>query len=66
VSREAEVAQAINEVAAYFGGLNVVVNNAGISGTSKPTHEITEAEWEQVQAVNVKGVFIAPNTQSLI
>jgi NAD(P)-dependent dehydrogenase (short-subunit alcohol dehydrogenase family) len=57
VTREAEVAQAINDVAIHFGGLNVIVNNAGISGVNKPTHEITEAEWDQVQAVNVKGVF---------
>jgi NAD(P)-dependent dehydrogenase (short-subunit alcohol dehydrogenase family) len=33
------------------------VNNAGISGPNKPTHELTESEWDQVQAVNVKGVF---------
>jgi NAD(P)-dependent dehydrogenase (short-subunit alcohol dehydrogenase family) len=35
----------------------VLVNNAGISGTNKPTHELTEAEWDRVQSVNVKGVF---------
>jgi len=35
----------------------VLVNNAGSAGTNKPTHEITEAEWDRVQAVNVKGVF---------
>ena len=33
------------------------MNNAGISGVSKPTHEITEQEWDRVQAVNVKGPF---------
>lgn len=40
-----------------FGGLHVLVNNAGISGSTKLTHEITEAEWDRVQAVNVKGVL---------
>ena len=35
----------------------MLVNNAGIAGANKPTHEITEAEWDRVQAVNVKGVF---------
>jgi NAD(P)-dependent dehydrogenase (short-subunit alcohol dehydrogenase family) len=40
-----------------YGQLDVLVNNAGISGTNKPTHEISEAEWDQVMAVNVKGVF---------
>jgi NAD(P)-dependent dehydrogenase (short-subunit alcohol dehydrogenase family) len=57
VASEAEVAGAINAVAAQFGGLHVLVNNAGISGANKPTHELTEAEWDQVQSINVKGVF---------
>lgn len=57
VCDEAGVKSAIDDVAARFGALHVLVNNAGISGSSKPTHELTEAEWDLVQAVNVKGVF---------
>jgi NAD(P)-dependent dehydrogenase (short-subunit alcohol dehydrogenase family) len=57
VTKEAEVARVINEAAAHFGSLTVLVNNAGISGANKPTHELTEEEWDHVQAVNVKGVF---------
>ncbi|WP_421933554.1 SDR family NAD(P)-dependent oxidoreductase [Phenylobacterium sp.] len=57
VSKEAEVRRVIDEVAAHFGRLDVLVNNAGVSGANKPTHEITEAEWDFVQAINVKGVF---------
>jgi NAD(P)-dependent dehydrogenase (short-subunit alcohol dehydrogenase family) len=30
-----------------------------VAGANRPTHEITEAEWDWVQAVNVKGVFFA-------
>ena len=37
--------------------MHVLVNNAGIAGANRPTHELTEAEWDRVQAVNVKGVF---------
>ena len=55
VTREADVARAIDEVADHFGGVDVLVNNAGISGSTKLTHEISEAEWDLVQAVNVKG-----------
>ena len=57
VTREADVARAIDEVADHFGGVDVLVNNAGISGSTKLTDEISEAEWDLVQAVNVKGVL---------
>ncbi|HEY9400183.1 MAG TPA: glucose 1-dehydrogenase [Luteimonas sp.] len=57
VSSERAVQAAIDEVAAHFGGVDVLVNNAGIAGVNKPTHEITEEEWDRVQAINVKGVF---------
>ena len=57
VSSEAQVASAIASAAAHFGRLDILVNNAGIAGPNKPTHELTEAEWDRVQAVNVKGVF---------
>ena len=59
VTDEAAVKAAIDAAAAHFGGLQVMVNNAGISGTPKPTDQVTEAEWDLVQAVNVKGVFFA-------
>lgn len=57
VTAEAAVAQTFGEVVQRFGALHVLVNNAGIAGANKPTHELTEAEWDRVQAVNVKGVF---------
>ncbi|HTM70450.1 MAG TPA: glucose 1-dehydrogenase [Luteimonas sp.] len=57
VSSEASVKAAIDGVAEHFGGIHVLVNNAGISGATAPTDQLTEAEWDQVQAINVKGVF---------
>lgn len=57
VSREADVERVMCEVAQRFDRIDVLVNNAGISGANKPTDELTEAEWDAVQAVNVKGVF---------
>lgn len=57
VTNEAALKSAIDAAAARFGGLQVMVNNAGISGSPKPTDQVTEAEWDLVQAVNVKGVF---------
>ncbi|MFC4259040.1 SDR family NAD(P)-dependent oxidoreductase [Marinobacter lacisalsi] len=57
VTREQEVKRVLDEVADKYGSLTVLVNNAGISGANKPTHELTEEEWDSVQNVNVKGVF---------
>ncbi|MEQ8802834.1 MAG: SDR family NAD(P)-dependent oxidoreductase [Haliea sp.] len=41
-----------------YGGLHVLVNNAGIAGVNKPTDEITREEWEALFDVNVTGVFL--------
>lgn len=57
VADERGLKSAIDVAATRFGGLQVMVNNAGISGSPKPTDQVSEAEWDQVQAVNVKGVF---------
>jgi NAD(P)-dependent dehydrogenase (short-subunit alcohol dehydrogenase family) len=57
VSKEEEVRKVFADIYRTFGKINVLVNNAGISGVSKPTDEITEEEWDRVMAVNVKGVF---------
>ena len=59
MAKESDIAAAIGAAAAHFGRLDVLVNNAGVSGANKPTHEISEAEWDFVQAINVKGVFFA-------
>lgn len=56
-TKEQEVEKVFADIAKEFGKINVLVNNAGIAGVNKPTHEITEAEWEKVINVNVKGVF---------
>jgi NAD(P)-dependent dehydrogenase (short-subunit alcohol dehydrogenase family) len=57
VADEAQVKKALDGVAEHFGKLDVIVNNAGIAGPNKPTDELTEEEWDRVQAINVKGVF---------
>jgi NAD(P)-dependent dehydrogenase (short-subunit alcohol dehydrogenase family) len=58
VTREPEVAAAVAAVVGAHGRLDVLVNNAGISGASGPAHELDLADWERVMAVNSTAVFL--------
>ena len=49
--------RAVEATVAAFGGLDILVNNAGICPLS-PFDEISEAEWDRVLAVNLKGAFL--------
>jgi len=57
VSREADVRATMRAVAHDLGPIFGLVNNAGIAGVNVPTHLVEEADWDRLQAVNVKGVF---------
>jgi NAD(P)-dependent dehydrogenase (short-subunit alcohol dehydrogenase family) len=54
---EAQVEAAVEAVVAAFGSLDILVNNAGIN-LRKPIETFSLAEWEGVQAVNVRGPFL--------
>ena len=56
VSRLPEVCAAIEEAVRLMGGLDVLINNAGIS-IRHSFLDITPAEWDKVMAVNLTGVF---------
>ncbi|HSY11552.1 MAG TPA: SDR family NAD(P)-dependent oxidoreductase [Verrucomicrobiae bacterium] len=56
VSDPAKVQHAISNVVVGLGGLDVVINNAGIS-IRHNFLDITAEEWNQVLAVNLSGVF---------
>jgi NAD(P)-dependent dehydrogenase (short-subunit alcohol dehydrogenase family) len=57
VTREADWQQAVDLAVERFGKLNVLVNNAGISASGRIEDTTAEA-WDQVMAVNAKGVFL--------
>ena len=58
VGRVSEVVRLFDETIARFGKLDILVNNAGLMFT-KPVSAVSEAEFDRVFAVNVKGVFFA-------
>lgn len=49
VSQEADVARALDEAAKWLGGLDIIYNNAGISGR--------RGSWQTTLAVNLRGVY---------
>lgn len=57
VASEKEVRDVFAKIHKRFGKIDVLVNNAGIAGTNKPTHEVSEQDWDKLMSVNVKGVF---------
>lgn len=62
VSNRASVENAIQSTLARFGRLDAVHNNAGISTPSKALHETSEAEWDRLQSINLKGVYLTTHT----
>jgi 3-oxoacyl-[acyl-carrier protein] reductase len=59
VTRSADWASMIGAAESAFGGLDVIVNNAGWTHRKKPYLETTEAEFDKVYAVNVKSVYLS-------
>jgi NAD(P)-dependent dehydrogenase (short-subunit alcohol dehydrogenase family) len=57
VSKESQVRAAIEQAATAFGGIDYLVNNAGIQRYNAVT-ETTEAEWDEVMNVNLKSAFL--------
>jgi glucose 1-dehydrogenase len=59
VSQADDVDRLVSAAVQGFGRLDVMVNNAGIAGpASKPLLETTEADWDAIMAVNLRGVFL--------
>ena len=58
VTSEANWQEAIAAATSRFGGLHVLVNNAGIGGVSSLVEETSLADWERVMAINSTGVFL--------
>jgi 3-oxoacyl-[acyl-carrier protein] reductase len=62
VSSEKDVQKMVSQTVSHFGGIDFLVNNAGISpkqkGRKQNLWEVSIAEWDRVMAVNIRGVFL--------
>ncbi len=58
VSREDHVQQLMASVAEQLGGLDVLVNNAGVAGPTGPVESLDTAAWKSTFEVNVHGQFL--------
>ena len=59
VSKSADVESLVQKSIEKYGRLDVAVNNAGIEGVWAPLVEQTEENWDQVQNINLKGVWLS-------
>ncbi|CDM23823.1 SDR family oxidoreductase [Castellaniella defragrans] len=58
VSDEDSVAALFDAGRAFLGGLDVLVNNAGIAGPTGAVETISRADWDRTLAVNITGQFL--------
>lgn len=60
VTQEDQVAHAVRQAAEAFGGLDVIVSNAGVEliGRDGRVHEIEKTVWDETIAVNLSGMFL--------
>ena len=59
VTSESDWGKMVQLAKEKFGGVDILINNAGTSYKNKATLDVTEAEFDKVMAVNVKSIFFS-------
>ncbi len=58
VGKAADCEKMVKAAVDTFGWLDIMFNNAGVTGSAKAIADLTEDEWNQVMSVNLLGVFL--------
>ncbi len=58
VTRDADVERLVQFALDTFGGLDIVVNNAGTTHRNQPMLEVSEAQFDRIYQVNVKSLYL--------
>ena len=59
VANAADVTTMLDAAQDCFGGLHILVNNAGVSHTPQPLEDVTEDDFDRILAINVKAIYLA-------
>ncbi|MEM6499460.1 MAG: SDR family oxidoreductase [Pseudomonadota bacterium] len=59
VSQQADVANMVAETVNAFGGVDIMVNNAGFTHRNQPMLDVDEEQFDRIFAVNVKAIYLA-------
>jgi len=57
ISKKLEIDRVVEQTVGRFGGLNVLLNNAGVLHVGN-AEEITEAQWDETFNINVRGLWL--------
>jgi len=59
VANAADVTTMLDAAQDWFGGLHILVNNAGVSHLPQPLEDVSEDDFDRILGINVKAIYLA-------